>query len=111
MLRIEGTCTGKSRGQRVEDRLRLLGEAAQFAYEANDNLISQTDALGRVTSREYDELNRRTKRTLPGGTLFETFSYDAVGNMTARTDFNGNTTTFDYDVLNRLIRKTPIETP
>ena len=76
-------------------------------HHARNNLISQTDALSRVTSHEYDALNRRTKRTLPGGGLFETFSYNAVGNMTVRSDFNGNTSTFDYDLLNRLKRKTP----
>ncbi len=36
-----------------------------FQYDANGNLTSTTDALGRVTSQTYDTLNRLTKITQP----------------------------------------------
>ena len=36
-----------------------------FTYDANGNLTSTTDALGRITSLNYDTLNRLTKVTQP----------------------------------------------
>lgn len=71
------------------------------------NQTKQVDALLRETRYEYDALGQRTRRILPGGTLFESFTYNEVGNMLSRRDFNGRTTTFQYDVMNRLYKKIP----
>ncbi len=54
----------------------------------------------------WDNLNRRTQRTLPAG-QFEQYSYDFEGNLSTRTDFNGKTTAFGYDNLNRQLNRTP----
>ncbi|MBN2103220.1 RHS repeat protein, partial [bacterium] len=69
-----------------------------------ENNITQTDALNRTTSWEYDNLGRVTKRVLPLSQE-ESFKYDAVGNVLTQTDFNGNTTSFEYNQNNKLITK------
>lgn len=77
-----------------------------MAHLVGANKLTQKDANNHVTSYAYDNLNRRTSRTLPLGQA-ESFTYDFVGNMAARTDFNGKTTTYAYDSLNRLLSRTP----
>src|SRR5206468_7210754 len=59
-----------------------------------------------TTMFEYDQLGRRTKRTLPLGTS-ELYAHNAAGNLISKTDFNGKTTSYAYDAMNRLISKTP----
>ncbi len=61
----------------------------RYTYDANGNLITQTDARGVELTFTYDELNRETKRectgNCPGGTTpvtLATFGYD--------DDTNGN---------------------
>ena len=70
------------------------------------NRISQTDANSHTTTYAYDQLGRRTGRTLPAGQS-ESYVYDATGNLKSKTDFNGKTTTYAYDSSNRLLSKTP----
>jgi RHS repeat-associated protein len=105
--------------------------ATTYTYDANGNVISQTDPLGRVTSYTYDSLGRLltatpplpTQTTDPAtittaykydplGNLIETdaplgratkYQYDGSGNKISETDPLGRTTTYQYDALNRLI--------
>jgi RHS repeat-associated protein len=81
-----------------------IGTAA-YTYDEAGNLLTQTDALGRITRYRYDRLNRMIEKRYPDGAR-EQLAYDAAGNMTARTDANGKSTTFEYDVLGQLITKT-----
>lgn len=70
-----------------------------FTYDANGNSKTVTDALGHVTSNDYDPLNR-LKRTLQdvGGIEAETkFEYDANDNLTKVTDPKGLDTTYTYN--------------
>ena len=70
-----------------------------FTYDANGNGKTVTDALGHVTSNDYDPLDR-LKRTLQdvGGIEAETtFTYDANDNLTKVTDPNGLETTYTYN--------------
>jgi RHS repeat-associated protein len=70
-----------------------------FIYDANGNRKTVTDALGHVTSNDYDPLNR-LKRTLQdvGGIEAETkFTYDANDNLTKVTDPKGLDTTYTYN--------------
>jgi YD repeat-containing protein len=69
-----------------------------------------TDALGRVTTFDYDGLGRTTAVTLPdpdgGGALAApawTYTFDAVGNLLTETEPLGNVTRYEYDNLNRLL--------
>ncbi|MEL1263637.1 RHS repeat-associated core domain-containing protein [Pseudoxanthomonas putridarboris] len=77
-----------------------------FTYDANGNMGSVTDALGRVTGNHYDPLNRLI-RTLQdvGGIAAETqFQYDALDNLTKVTDPKGLDTTYTYNGLGDLVQ-------
>ena len=83
-----------------------------YAYDANGNVTSATDALGNTTGYEYDNLNRKTKETLPApdGTSPLTqpttsYQYDNTGNLIAVTDPLGYTTQYAYDNLGRKIKQ------
>lgn len=71
-------------------------------YDRNGNLLTVTDQLGKVTTYEYDALDRRTKVTRHDGTFSRT-EYDPNGNVTDTYDFNNNRTHFVYDALHRVI--------
>lgn len=79
----------------------------QFTYTPQGLVETSTDALGRVTSFDYDAFGRRTQVTFAVGTPDEAtahFEYDDAGNQTAYIDENGNRTEYQYDLLNRLVR-------
>ena len=92
-------------------------------YDAKDNLIQTTDALGNVTRMEYNSINKmsadidangnrteyeydsrgnQSKITYPDGST-ATLTYDAENNKLSETDRLGRTTTYMYDKVNRLI--------
>ena len=51
-----------------------------YGYDAVGNLVTVTDALGRVTQYRYDALNRRTD-TIDAAGARSTTQYDADGNV------------------------------
>ena len=53
----------------------------------NRNLVRLTDAVGHVTSYQYDGLYRRTVRTLPLS-MSESYSYDAHGHVSTIASSN-----------------------
>ena len=83
----------------------LAASVTLMVYDRVGNLVKETDALGRVTTHEYDELNRRTAtvKTVNGQTERSETHYDAVGNITYTLDNRNRITSFKYDKLNRLI--------
>ncbi len=80
-----------------------------YTYDNNSNLVTKTDALGRVGTYGYDMLNRNTSIVYtndPSGTLPVTRSFDLATNGKGRlyqsqtTGANGSLTTIDsYDAL------------
>ncbi len=77
-----------------------------FTYDASGNAKTVTDALGHVTSNDYDPLSR-LKRTLQdvGGIEAETkFEYDANDNLTKVTDPKGLDTTYSYNGFGDLVQ-------
>jgi RHS repeat-associated protein len=83
-----------------------------FAYDANGNATSATDALARVTQSEYDPLNR-LKRTLQnvGGIAAETkFTYDALDRLAEVTDPKGLKTTYTHNGLGDLTQQVSPDT-
>ncbi|UNM08208.1 MAG: RHS repeat protein [Planctomycetales bacterium] len=67
-------------------------------------LLSGMDYL--ATEMEYDDNNRVTTRTAPGG--YDTvYTYDNLGNVTTITDPNSDDTDFTYDADNRILTKSP----
>lgn len=76
-----------------------------YAYDAQGNLTSVTDALGNTTQYEYDANGNLTRITDPLGNV-TTYTYDSRGNRLAEADALGNTTTFAYDLMDRLLTTT-----
>ena len=80
-----------------------LGNMTSYQYDGHLN-ISKTCTMGHVTSYGYDDVNRMISQTDHLGET-TTFTYDANGNRLSVTDPAGNTTQFVYDALNRLVMK------
>lgn len=82
-----------------------------WSYDANGNLLSETNPLGRVTRYTWNLKNQLTRTELPAvsslpattvGSSSSTI-YDLFGDITSTTDALGRTTRFDHDVLGRVI--------
>ena len=82
-------------------RCSLLEDPAGGTFQQQGNIVSFTNELGRVTSYEYDALNRRVaivKPSVPGLGLARTeTAYDTSGNVVLVADALGNETSFEYD--------------
>ncbi|MNU86168.1 putative deoxyribonuclease RhsA [compost metagenome] len=73
--------------------------ATGFAYDANGNPQSVTDALQRVTNQQYDPLNRlaQTLQDVGGVAAEIRSSYNALDQVTQVTDPKGLHTTYAYN--------------
>ena len=65
------------------------------------NPIAVTDAENRITTRQYDDLNRLIEEHSPDSGVTR-LAYDGAGNVVHRVDGAGAATTYSYDVLDRL---------
>jgi RHS repeat-associated protein len=70
-----------------------------YVYDADGNLLSQTDSHG-TTNYGYDGLNRLTSETFPDSSS-DSYGYDPASNLTSLTDAGG-TVTYGYDKANQL---------
>ncbi len=82
-----------------------MNQETSYGYDAVGNQVSVIDPKNRLSTFEYDDLNRLTKiiNPLSGET---TFGYDKVSNQTSLTNPNNQTIDYEYDALNRLIKMT-----
>jgi RHS repeat-associated protein len=80
---------------------------SQYGYDNNGNLTSTTDPLGRVTTNQYDALNRLTQVIDPqnGATKPTIYTYDAQNNLTQVTDPQGLQTKYTYNGHGNLIKQ------
>jgi RHS repeat-associated protein len=97
-----------------------------YAYDANGNLASKTDARGNGVWYCYDVLNRVTGKAYTSQTCstaitspVATYAYDTssvsgalndIGKLTSATAYNGSTIVaqtipYDYDVMGRLVKE------
>ncbi len=85
----------------------------EVGYDTFGSPVSSRDALGRVSTVEYDKRGLPVKQTAPSYTPpgtstpvvpVTTIGYDANGNQTKVTDPRGFETRFDYDRLGRVVR-------
>jgi len=89
---------------RLQTQKDAYAHATGFAYDANGNTDTITDALSRVTDNDYDPLNRLTQTIQNVGGLDVTtrFQYDARDNLTAVIDPKNLTTGYTYNGLGDL---------
>jgi YD repeat-containing protein len=86
----------------------------KWTFDANGNVTSYRDPLGRVTSTTYDAQNRVTRIESPGGTatspktLVQIFEHDADGNIVRNVGVGGSgyVTISSFDKLARLVSVT-----
>ena len=74
-----------------------------FAYDANGNLTSYTNALGQQESYTYDALDRLSTVREPQGAL-TAYTYDHANALTQVRDATGALTTYSYDANGNLTR-------
>ena len=93
---------------RVFDQLshmtQATGGASQlsiYGYDGNGNQTSLLDPLNRISTSEYDALNRLIK-TIDPDNFNKQYAYDARDNLTSVTDTRSNVTSYIYDNLENL---------
>jgi len=77
-----------------------VDSVTQFAYDGEGNQTGMIDPNGRVTVREYDDIDRIVREIDPAGGATE-FGYNARNQLTRVIAPNNATTTFDFDLLSR----------
>jgi RHS repeat-associated protein len=76
--------------------------AETFEYDAEHNLLRQTNPLGQASTFTYDDASRLERATDPRGQIVRR-EYDDEGNLTRITDERGGQISFTYDDNNRLL--------
>jgi RHS repeat-associated protein len=80
-----------------------------YGYDANSNLLTETDRRGVTTTRTYDELNFPRSEILSGPfgqtVAVMTAVNDRVGNPLRVTNVYGQESTYEYDGLHRLTKR------
>jgi RHS repeat-associated protein len=92
---------------RVATRIDSLGHTESYRYNLNGNLVQFTDRRGKVTTLQYDSLNRITLAGFGGrfGPPYEStisYSYDAGNRLIQVDDSITGTISRSYDSLDRL---------
>ena len=105
-----------ARGNKTEELRFLPGQTIptqtrRFKYDLNDNLEFAQDALGRVRTYAYDNLNRQWQETWFAGPAAAqagqnplktiVYDFDAYGRLKSAGD-DGSLYQYDYDNLDRL---------
>lgn len=101
----------------------------EWQYDAHGNVIAETNALGQVTLRLFDDNDNKIYEKGPKGDSHVEYTYDCAGRLigetlvgidglrltknychntlsqlTKETDYYGNETTYTYDALGRCIK-------
>lgn len=106
----DGSGTLRYQRDQVFDELsrlrRITGSAGQmqrYDYDANDNLVSETDPSHNTTAHAFDALDRLIRSTdaLQGQTVY---GYDEQDTLTDVVDPRSNATRYTYNAFGDLIR-------
>ncbi|MFP4015681.1 MAG: putative Ig domain-containing protein, partial [Halanaerobiales bacterium] len=100
--RIEFEHSIGDRQEIVKDR---LGNVNVYDYDADGNILQETDALGNKTSYTYDsDGNKTSEKDALGNTI--SYDYDENGNMLSKTDKNGNKVEYTYNNDDQILSTT-----
>ena len=85
----------------------LLEQTSSTTYDADGNVLTQTDALGNTTTYTYDTLGRQTtvtgqnptSQSAQSGGPVTTYQYDLSGAVASATDSLGRVTAYQYNQL------------
>lgn len=92
--------TDYDEGGRIKALRGNDGQNRRYKYNANGDLRTITDSLGRVTTLSRDRHGRVLTSSNAAGTT--TFGYNPVGLLTSVRDPRGKTTTYTYDGFGQL---------
>lgn len=100
---------GRGRIVAVDEYNEAFGGAEEryrtsYAYDAADNLVSITDAVGNVFSFSYDSLGRKVSMDDPDLGSW-TYDYDSLGRLVSQTDARGQEVSLSYDASGRVTAK------
>jgi RHS repeat-associated protein len=79
--------------------------SVSYTYDADDNRISETDALGNTTHYTFSPLRKILTTTEPSG-FATTNTYDAGGNLLSTRDGAGQVATFTYNKVGKVTSMT-----
>ena len=85
-----------NQGRVVSKTGNCCGMSNSYVYDADNNVISITDANGHTSTYTYDERGNKTSSTNAFGQT-EYYTYNDQNKVTSYTDRRGNTTTYTYD--------------
>jgi RHS repeat-associated protein len=76
-----------------------------YSYDASDNLLTTTDALGHTTTYTYN-VTRQVLTTKDARNHTTTNTYDASGNLLTTKDALNNVTAYSYDARGNVLTQT-----
>jgi YD repeat-containing protein len=86
------------------------GQAWNYCYDKNGNLVSVSDANGHSKTFQYDSQQRLWKTTvLPEGSVTE-YHYDTAGNVDWIRDARGVQTNYTYNAFGEVLTVTSPDT-
>lgn len=128
--------TYDAKGNKIQENLSVLSDGKRlreiintFAYDSQDRLTSQVEAVGaseeKTTHFTYDAMGRKIKHIKPGATIHfvydplgrlikkagpdikYTYTYDKMGYLIAlKNELTGKTTKRSYDLYGNVIKET-----
>lgn len=96
--------------KKVYDNQNALVYTLSYNYDEHNNLISETNPLGKKATATYNKLRKKETFTDFDQTVEHTFEYDTAGRLwkTTHTDGNPKTEWCKYNPLDQCIQKVDI---
>lgn len=107
-IRYEYDDAGRIRRVTESDAQEKTLSVRRFEYDAQNNLISKTDALGNRSLYRYGGYDKLIERTDALG-FSRKFEYDSNERVTEITNEKGEEYFFEYDLLDRIISETAFD--
>jgi RHS repeat-associated protein len=102
LYEYDPTCGCSDRVTKITD---ALGRVTSYEFDAGGRRVAFTDANNVTTRYKYDVRNRPTETNFADGTTVKR-AYDGANNLVSATDQSGRVTRFGYDGANELLSVT-----